>query len=324
MKCSVITGDIFKSHDWETHTESSERLAIALSGIPENISVLDPVKATIADLELVHRPQHVRLLRELSRGPRYIDINTYVTAQSFDVALYAAGSAGLAVERALDGEHSFAMIRPPGHHAESDRSMGFCLFNNAGVAVARALKEGLVDRVAIIDWDLHHGNGTQEIFYNDERVLFCSVHQCGSFPRTGWIDEIGRGQAKGYTVNAPLRGGATIADYSLVFEYIFTPVIRRFNPDLIVVSAGQDPLFDDLRGNMKLTPPDFGFLTKRVMEITDQPLALVLEGGYGPSHGEAIAHIFNALCKKKDYEEEGKLARPSSFHLVDTLKKVHL
>ncbi len=324
MKCSVITGDVFRLHDSTMHAESGERLDIVLKGVPDGIRVLDPVRADIADIERVHRPQHVRLLRELSRGPRYLDANTYVTAQSFDVALYAAGSAGLAVERALDGEHCFALVRPPGHHAEPDRSMGFCLFNNIAVAVARALEKDLAERVVVIDWDLHHGNGTQKIFYSDDRVLFCSIHQCGAFPRTGWIDEIGISRGKGCTVNAPLRGGAAIPDYALIFQEVFSPVISRYDPDLVVISAGQDTLADDPRGNMDLTPPDFGLLTQMMMEITDLPVALVLEGGYGPSHGDAIGHIFRALLKKERYHADTDLARPSTNHLLHTLKKVHL
>jgi acetoin utilization deacetylase AcuC-like enzyme len=323
MKCSAVTGDVFAHHDMAEHAECGERLAIALSGLPKGIQLLEPLRAAIEDIERVHRPQHVRLLREFSRGPGFIDSNTYVSPQSFEVALFAAGSASLAVERAIDGECCFALIRPPGHHAEPERAMGFCLFNNVGVAVAKLLEEHSVDRVAIVDWDLHHGNGTQKIFYNDDRVYFCSIHECGLFPRTGWVDEIGAGRGKGYTLNAPLRPGGTIADYVSIFENIFSPVIERFNPDLIVVSAGQDPLMDDLKGSMKLLPPDFGVLTRIIADLIDQPLAVVLEGGYGPSHGLAISHIFEALGGKQ-YVADSELARPSTNHLVSLLEKVAL
>jgi acetoin utilization deacetylase AcuC-like enzyme len=323
MACSVITGDVFATHDLPSHAECGERLRVALSGVPEGLKVIKPVRATTEDLERVHHRQHVRLLRELSRGVRFIDPNTYVTPASFDVALYAAGSAIRAVERALDGESCFAMVRPPGHHAEPDRAMGFCLFNNVGVAVARAFAQKAVDRVAIVDWDLHHGNGTQKIFYHDDRVLFCSIHECGAFPRTGWIDEVGAGSGKGYTLNAPLRAGAGIDDYALIFEEIFSPAIERFAPDVIVISAGQDSLSDDLRGNMNLKPEDYGVLTRIVREITGGPLALVLEGGYGPSHGKAIHHIFEAL-QNRPYEYACEYARPSSHHLAGTLRKLLL
>jgi acetoin utilization deacetylase AcuC-like enzyme len=289
MSCSAITGDVFASHDMPSHAECGERLQVVLSGVPEGVRILKPVRAATEDLERVHHRQHVRLLRELSRGVRYIDPNTYVTPVSFEVALYAAGSAILAVERALDGERCFALVRPPGHHAEPDR----------------------------------HGNGTQKIFYHDDRVLFCSIHECGAFPRTGWIDEVGSGRGKGYTLNAPLRAGAGIDDYALIFEEIFSPAIERFAPDLIVISAGQDSLSDDLRGNMNLKPEDYGVLTRIVLEITGGPLALVLEGGYGPSHGKAIHHIFEAL-ENRPYAYSCEYARPSSHHLAGTLKKLLL
>jgi len=323
MKCSVITGEVFTQHDMEAHAECGERLEIVLSGVPDKIPVIDPVKASVRDLELVHRPQYIRLLQEFSRGKYFIDSDTYITPESFNASLYAAGSAIHAVERALDGEHCFALVRPPGHHAEPDRAMGFCLFNNVAIAVKRAIKSGSVSRVAVLDWDLHHGNGTQNIFYNNDNVLFCSVHECGLFPRTGWIDEVGSGSAKGYTLNAPLRAGASIDDYTLIFEEVFSPVIERFSPDIIVISAGQDPLYDDLKGDMNLKPEDFGVLTEIVAEITDQPLAMVLEGGYGPSHGLAISNIFDALLGRH-YERDTELARPSTHYLVEKLKKVQL
>ena len=240
------------------------------------------------------------MIRELSAcgGKRYIDMSTYVTQDSFEVARHAAGSAMLAVNRALMGEHSFALVRPPGHHAEPDRAMGFCLFNNAAVAAAYALQT--VERVAIVDWDLHHGNGTQKIFYESDRVLYCSVHQVNIFPRTGWIDEIGEGRGKGFNLNAPIAGGCTIDDYAYVFREVFLEAIREFGPDIVIVSAGQDPLFDDPVGGMNLRPEDFGCLTGLLMDATSTPLALVLEGGYGPSLGLAVGEIFHGTPRTQE------------------------
>jgi len=293
MQCSVIYGDVFARHDMELHPETGSRLRAALSGVPDGVRWRAPVRATEGDLERVHCPQHIRWVQEIARGTCFLDPNTYVTSHSFDVASYAAGSASAAVERALDGEHSFALVRPPGHHAGPDRAMGFCIFNNAAVAAAKALES--VDRVAILDWDLHHGNGTQAVFYGSDRVLYCSIHQAGLFPGTGWLEEQGAGPGVGYTVNAPLEPGSAGADYALVFRKIFVPAIRRFEPDLVVVSAGQDALADDPLGSMLLEPDDFGVLTGMLAEAGCGALALVLEGGYGRSHAGAIRAIIAAL-----------------------------
>ncbi len=319
MRSSVIYGDVFTRHDMELHPESGSRLRVALSGVPGNVRWRPPVRGTEGDLERIHRPQYIRWVRELARGTCFLDANTYVTCHSFEAALYAAGSTFAAVERALDGEHLFALVRPPGHHAEPDRAMGFCIFNNAAVAAAKALES--VDRVAILDWDLHHGNGTQTAFYGSDRVLFCSVHEENSFPKTGWVDEIGTGAGRGYTLNAPLAAGSTIADYRHVFEEVFVPALVRFRPDVLIVSAGQDALADDEHGGMNLEPEDYGALAGMLIDGTDLPLALTLEGGYGPSLGKAIAAIFRALQGERPVPAERPLHR-STKRVVDILKKV--
>lgn len=298
MSCPVITGDLFSAHDDPGHPESQARLDAVLAGVPEDVRRIAPVKAVLADLVRVHTHRYIEFVlsfcRECPPGRAcYIDPDTYVTCGSFDAALYAAGAAWQAAERALSGEHCFALVRPPGHHAGPDRAMGFCLFNNVAVAVARALLS--VDRVAVVDWDLHHGNGTQEIFYESDRVLYCSVHQAGIFPGTGWPEERGAGSGAGYTINAPLPAGSTGADYAPVFREIFIPAIQRFRPDLVVVSAGQDALAGDPLGSMLLQPGDYGALTGMLVDAGSAALALVLEGGYGRLHGEAVGAILAAL-----------------------------
>jgi acetoin utilization deacetylase AcuC-like enzyme len=295
VRCSAITGDVFSRHEIKNHDESSARLDAAGAGIPYEIPIIEPQIAREEDLLRVHTRSHVNMIREFSShgGQHFIDQNTYVNGETFEVASYAAGAAMDAVHRSIDGEHSFALVRPPGHHAEPDKAMGFCIFNNAAIAASVALDR--VGRVAIIDWDLHHGNGTQKIFYTDDRVLYCSVHQGNIFPHTGWVDEIGSGKGKGYTLNTPLRTGSTIADYRFVFEQVFIPALERFRPDAVIISAGQDALSDDPKSGMLLFPKDFGTLTRMLQGATEHPLALILEGGYGPSHGDAVAAIFSAL-----------------------------
>lgn len=320
MQCSVIYSDIFAKHDMDLHPESDSRLRVVLSGVPDDVRWHTPVRSTVKDLRRVHRPQYIRWVQEIARGTRFLDSNTYVTCHSFDVASYAAGSATMAVEEALDGKHSFALVRPPGHHAGPDQAMGFCIFNNAAVAAAKALES--IDKVAIIDWDLHHGNGTQDIFYESEQVLFCSVHEENSFPKTGWIDEIGTGAGRGYTLNAPLAARSTIADYTLIFSEIFIPALIKFRPDVLIISAGQDALQDDRRGRMCLEPKDYGLLTRMLIDSLDLPLALTLEGGYGPSHGKAISAIFAALQGEEFVFPDDHPPQESTRRVVEILDKV--
>ncbi|MDD1667158.1 MAG: histone deacetylase [Methanomicrobiales archaeon] len=321
MTCRAVTGKIFCRHHMEGHPENRERFRLALSGVPHIVRRLDPVPAEERDLERVHRRQYLAWLRGMSAGECYIDFNTYVCGDSFEVARYAAGSAVLAAGEALDGHDCFALVRPPGHHAGPDRASGYCLLNNVAVAAAWALDS--VDRVAILDWDLHHGNGTQEIFYASDRVLFCSVHQAEGYPGGGKPGETGEGAGRGYTLNAPLEPGAGIADYRLVFSDVFCPALGWFRPDLILVSAGQDALADDSKAVMRLRPGDYGILTRMLRETTDLPLALVLEGGYGPSLGRAVNAIFRALGGRPIPEEPSPPAARSTRDLVRMLKRVH-
>jgi acetoin utilization deacetylase AcuC-like enzyme len=319
MPLSVVTGDAFAAHNDPKHPESQARLEIALGGVPPNVHRILPVQATLEDLARIHTPRHIGTIRSLCREcppgrACYLDPDTYVTETSFDAALYAAGAAWQAIDRAIDGESCFALVRPPGHHAMPGGAMGFCLFNNVAVAVAKALND--LDRVVIVDWDLHHGNGTQAAFYADDRVLYCSVHQMGTFPGTGWPEEQGVGPGVGYTLNVPLESGSSGVDYALVFSRILLPAIERYRPDLVVVSAGQDAAYDDPLGSMRLRPADFGALTGMLAEVSPRGLALVLEGGYGRSHGDAVGAICAALSGRR-FEPEGEEPKASTRLIVE-------
>lgn len=344
MGCSAVTGPVFEQHDRTGHVESHDRLRTILEKLPKDIPIREPVPATESDISRVHDPGYLDWLRgqckkhadyevlgDIGSSAGYfvqnmfisgfIDENTYINPHSYEVATYAAGSAIAAAETALRGEDCFALVRPPGHHAAGAWAMGFCLLNNAAIAAAKALT--MVDRVAILDWDTHHGNGTQDIFYRDPRVLYCSIHQIDGFPQTGWVDETGEGEGKGFNVNAPVPMDSHIGDYSRVFTEIFLPAIARMDPDLVIISAGQDNLSDDPVGNMQLVPEDFTYLTGLVADGTDAPLALVLEGGYGPSHPEAINAVFAALRGSRTNPVLPKPSRQTE-KVVSQLRKIHL
>jgi acetoin utilization deacetylase AcuC-like enzyme len=324
-QCSAITDPLSFRHDVPGHPECQARLDAVLSDLPIDLPLHSAAPASREDVERIHDPRYLRWLEQqcaATPSVRYLDRDTYITPRSFDTAMHAAGAAVAAVEQAMDGEHCFSLMRPPGHHAERDRAMGFCLLNNAAIAAMYAL--GSVDRVALVDWDVHHGNGTQHAFYHSDRVLYCSVHQKGFFPYSGCVEETGFSRGQGYTINAPLGAGATIGDYHLIFSEIFCPALRRYRPDLVIVLAGQDILADDPLGGMQIQPEDFGVLTRLIQEISDGPLALVLEGGYGPSHGKAIGHIISALKREHEISvPDITPAAPATRVLVSQLKKIH-
>ncbi|MFA7694491.1 MAG: histone deacetylase [Methanoregula sp.] len=343
MKCSLITGPVFEYHNRPGHIECYDRLRAITAQVPSGIPVYAPVAATDEDLRRVHQSGYLSWLHDqcilhnaydtvdeygCTGGyftgnlyvPGFLDANTYLNPRSYEVATFAAGSAIAATERALDGESCFALVRPPGHHAASGWAMGFCLINNVAIAAAKALTS--VQRVAIVDWDVHHGNGTQEIFYGSDRVLYCSVHAEDFFPHSGAATETGTGAGAGFTVNAPLPQKSTIGDYVHVFSEGILPVLERVRPDLVIVSAGQDALADDPVGGMGLLPADYGTLAGMLIDALDLPPAFVLEGGYGPSQPAAISAILGAVNGKRSSEP---VPEPSAGarERVRMLRKLH-
>ena len=270
--------------------ESPERFPAALVGVEEAQRSGVPVEWRPCDpadedaLTAVHDAAYLDRVREMSRaGGGYLGPDTAVGEGSWEAAALASGAACSAVDSALAGETAFAVARPPGHHAGMDYGMGFCLTNHAAVAAGHALSGGL-QKVAILDWDVHHGNGTQDIFYGDGRVLYLSVHQSPFYPGTGEAGEVGDGKGRGFTANVPLPAGSGEDVYAAVFAGVFAPVLREFEPGVILVSAGFDAHADDLLGGMTLTSGAFerfaALVTQLSVEVGATPPAFILEGGY--------------------------------------------
>jgi len=244
--------------------------------------VVEPRPATRDELLLVHDVAHVDAMADTSGRPVMLDADTFTSPESYEVALLAAGAAVQAAEHALaTGEPALALVRPPGHHAERDKAMGFCLFNNVAVAAAAAVARGL-SRVAVVDIDVHHGNGTQWIFYRDPRVLYVSTHQFPFYPGTGSAQETGIGEGEGYTFNIPLSAGATDADYANAYTAI-RERLRAYKPELLLISAGYDAHVDDPLASMRVTTAGYTAIVRSLKDAAAAigcPLAVVTEGGY--------------------------------------------
>ncbi len=250
----------------------------------------------------MHDPRYRAAPRALAAaGGGYVAAATFVRPDSREVALLGAGAALAAVAGALDGRQprAFAAVRPPGHHAMPGRGMGFCLVNGVAVAAVHALARGL-DRVLIVDWDVHHGNGTQDAFYESDRVLFCSLHQSPLYPGTGAAGEGGRGRGEGFTLNVPLRPGLGDADWLRAFDERVLPAARAFRPELVLVSAGFDAHAADPLASTRLSEAGFAALARRVVDLAADHaggrVVAVLEGGYDPpALGRCVAAVLRVL-----------------------------
>lgn len=246
----------------------------------------EPEPATPAWLERVHDPSYVRHMSALAGKDARLDADTALSPGSIHAAMLAAGAAVEAVEAVVAGEaaNAFALVRPPGHHAERDQAMGFCLFNNIAVAAAHAVEQLGLERVLIVDWDVHHGNGTQHTFYDRKDILFFSTHRFPFYPGTGDFWEAGAGDGLGYTVNVPLPPGLGDADHASVFREVLFPVADAYRPQLVLVSAGFDSHLADPLGGMRMSEDGFAFLCGMAKALAnkhaDGRLVLVLEGGY--------------------------------------------
>jgi acetoin utilization deacetylase AcuC-like enzyme len=271
------------------HPERPERAEV-LDVVAERwrgrgVEIVSPRMATDEQLLRVHDSHYVKAIAATSGHSTKLDPDTYTSPESYEIATLGVGAAVDAVERVMAGSHraAVALVRPPGHHAGRGRAMGFCLFNNVAAAAAHARANG-ARRVAIVDYDVHHGNGTQHIFETDPTVLYISTHQYPFYPGTGAADEIGSGNGRGFTVNLALEAGALPEDVQAAFDQIALPILRQFEPDLLLISAGFDAHEDDPLGGLRLTSSSFGAMTMALRGVAEEccrgRLVVVTEGGY--------------------------------------------
>jgi acetoin utilization deacetylase AcuC-like enzyme len=307
MPLVLFHSDRFARHETPPgHPERVER-AVVMSAVAARWrerggAVLEPRKATREELARVHAAGYLDRIAATAGRNVSLDPDTHTSSDSHEVALVAAGAAVSAVQRVLEapGAAAFALVRPPGHHAEREHAMGFCLYNNIAVAAAHARAAG-IERVVIVDYDVHHGNGTQHMFESDPNVLYLSLHQFPFYPGTGDNDEIGRGPGAGFTVNVPMAAGSGDGDYREAWMRVVSPVLDQFAPELVLVSAGFDADARDPLANMRLSTAAFGAMTTELRSVADTHasgrLVLLTEGGYDLSAlEEGLESAIDALA----------------------------
>jgi len=340
MKAGLVYDPIYLEHDTGSHVENFHRLVAIMShleesGIKEKLTCLPPRPASVEELKMVHTAEYIsRVKSKAESGGGWLDPDTVMCLKSYEVALYAAGGLLTAVEAVMKGEVSsaVALVRPPGHHATSDRAMGFCIFNNVAVAAKFALANFNLNHVLIADFDVHHGNGTQETFYADPKVLYFSAHQYPFYPGTGWIDEIGSGEGEGTTVNFPMTAGWGDEEYLRAFNEVLVPVTQRFQPQLILVSAGFDPHWADSIAMMQASVTGLAQMTtvlkNLAAELCQGHLVFTLEGGYNLQvAASAVRATFDILLGSPEVIDPlGKSSRgkPGGFEEhIEKIRKIH-
>ncbi|MFB6281268.1 MAG: histone deacetylase family protein [Haloferacaceae archaeon] len=322
------------AHDTgDRHPESPDRLRAIRQALAKRhgVEYVEAAPATEALVSTVHDPAYIEEMRAFcADGGGQWGRDTVACERTWEAALSAAGQARWAAERALAGDDGrstpFALGRPPGHHAVADDAMGFCFLNHAAVATRYAIDEGNADRVAVFDWDVHHGNGTQDILYDDPDVCYASIHEEGLYPGTGDVEETGTGAAEGTTLNVPLVAGAGDPDYLLVVDRLLDPLFDRFEPDLLLVSAGFDAHRHDPISRMRLSTEGYALMADRMRDVADRHgagLGFVLEGGYGlDTLSESVAIVHETFDGREPMAPDADPADRTG-ELVDRVAGIH-
>ncbi|MBC7264289.1 MAG: histone deacetylase [Chloroflexi bacterium] len=338
MTTGYVYDPLYLEHRASGHPERPERLssilnALQASGVWDGLVAIPAMDASIEQIAAVHDERYIATVREMaSQGGGWLDGDTYLNSRSYDAALRAAGGLLNAVKAVIEGQvdNAFALVRPPGHHAIARRGMGFCLFNNVAIAAKYALSEFDLERILIVDFDVHHGNGTQDAFYDDPHVLYFSTHEYPFYPGTGHWSETGEGAGTGYTVNVPLPAGTGDEGYARIFDEILRPIAARYAPQLILVSAGYDAHWTDPLAMMKLSVSGYARMMQVLVELAEATangrLVCTLEGGY---HLEALAAGVVATCAVMsglpvtDPLGPSPEAERDVSEAIDTVKQVH-
>ncbi len=323
----VIDPDFLKHQPGHVHPERPERLKVLLDltrGLHgSELQILPPRPATKEEVSSCHSSEYIDLVRSTSEINRYaLDGDTVTCADSFGIALLAVGGFLRLLDSisAFDFRNGFALVRPPGHQATRDRAMGFCLFNTVAIGAQYLKRLYGARRILIMDWDVHHGNGTQDSFYQDPSVLYISTHQYPYYPGTGAIEEVGNGKGEGYTVNIPLPAGCGDEEYLRVFKEIVIPIADKYQPEWVLVSAGFDPHQHDPLGGMRVTEKGFGIMASMLLELAQKhaagKIAFLLEGGYNI---EALRNSVSVVLEKMKGEDRSGPAVQIGMNRVDPL-----
>jgi acetoin utilization deacetylase AcuC-like enzyme len=332
----VVDPEYLKHFPGEDHPERPDRIQVLLElagGLSrKKFQLLPPRAASRADIEHTHGADYVRLVESTSSVNRYaLDGDTITCRDSFGVGLLAVGGFLTLLDSiaAKDSRNGFALVRPPGHHALRNRAMGFCLFNTMAVGAEYLKRSHGAKKILIMDWDVHHGNGTQDAFYDDPSVLFISTHQFPFYPGSGAVNEVGVNAGAGFTINVPLPAGCGDAEYLQVFEQVVVPAAEKFAPEWILVSAGFDPHRRDPLGGMGVTEAGFGAMAEKLLVLAerfaDGRIAFLLEGGYDLAGlRDSVAAVLEAMQSKHDDQPQSLQMAPSRIEpLLHRILQVH-